>query len=154
MTTIAIRDGIIAADSNMAGGNTRSPPGAISKLILGKRHKVVYAGAGDFALLNSAIHKLEKQRTLPWSGKIDRECDLGLDDDTLLVLTKKHGLIVCEGGGWFRINPGVFYATGSGETAALAAMWCGKTAIEAVEIACKVDTGSTLPVHWRAIADV
>jgi hypothetical protein len=155
MTTIAVRDGIIAADSSITAGSTRSPPGSVSKLILGKRHKVVYAGAGDFSLIHAAVHALERLRTPPWSSKVARECDLSLGDDTiLLVLTKKHGLITFEGEGWYPINSGGFYAIGSGETAALAAMWCGKSAVEAVEIACKVDTGSTLPVLWHAIADI
>jgi hypothetical protein len=40
-----------------------------------------------------------------------------------------------------------FHAIGSGEKAALAAMLCGKRPKDAVEVACKVDAASGLPVH-------
>jgi ATP-dependent protease HslVU (ClpYQ) peptidase subunit len=42
---------------------------------------------------------------------------------------------------------GKFFAIGSGAKAAMAAMYCGKNAVEAVKIACKIDPYSRGPVH-------
>jgi ATP-dependent protease HslVU (ClpYQ) peptidase subunit len=43
------------------------------------------------------------------------------------------------------------YAIGTGAHAALAAMRCGKTAEEAVEIACDIDTNSGPPVQTHML---
>jgi len=155
VTTIAFRAGILAADSSVVTAGTRSPPGMVSKLNLGRRHRAVYGGAGSLSALRAAICALEAKKSLPWVGsRWDRVCDLDLGDDTTLFVLTQDGLFNFEGHGWFRINPGVFCALGSGEAAAVAAMHCGKTAVEAVEIACKVDNNSCLPVQFYSVDDL
>lgn len=57
-----------------------------------------------------------------------------------------------EGKHWFEAT-GDFFAMGSGQVAALAAMHCGASAKKAVEIACKLDAGSALPIHYLNLAN-
>ena len=69
-----------------------------------------------------------------------------LDRDTVIQLTPEGRVFV-----YWQEHPvelhSEFDAWGSGGDVALGALYCGKSAVEAVEIACKVDVNSGLPVN-------
>lgn len=136
MTTIAIDAfGNIAADGRSTCGNEIARDD-IDKLITA--HNRIYALAGPGSLIVPL---------LAWHND-------GADPTKLPVCNKEYGwtLIVLQADGLYTYSDKVPYgyaneyktpvAFGSGQDYALGAMLAGKTAKEAVEIACKVDTGS------------
>lgn len=136
MTTIAYKDGVIAADSLVASDN----------LIVGEVRKIVrvanlLAGASGLASATSAF--------LDWveNGYLD-------DDDIPEWPESFEGFIAHPDGtievfdsfGSHEIKTAI-YASGSGDSVALGAMDAGASAIEAVEIACRRTLGSTPPIQ-------
>lgn len=135
MTTIAIKNGIMAADSRM------TVDGRMSKCIkIFRRHGDILGVAGDDA---PALLFLD------WymSGK-PRPNQLieGNADFHVLVLDKKRRIWLYDK--WCRGEQitAPFYAIGTGADAAMGAMHSGVSARRAVAIACKVDVNSGLPV--------
>lgn len=140
MTTIAVRNGIMAADSRVTsdGENSGTRYFRTEKLFRKGRDLIGLAGESEPGLI-----------FLDWygSGKKDAPGVLidGEADFTALVLTRK-GLF--EYGKYCRgervLEP--FYAIGSGAKAALGAMHMGADARRAVQIACKIDPYSAPPI--------
>jgi ATP-dependent protease HslVU (ClpYQ) peptidase subunit len=149
MTTIAYRDGVLAADSRLtvdygSGARKHTTKKLFRKRITeGKKsYDVIIATAGESS---------PGMVFLDWygSGKPIPDMFLHMGGDfTCLVLTPK-GLyeydVYCRG----ELIEEEFYAVGSGSMAALAAMHCGKSAVEAVRIASRIDpyTGGRIIVE-------
>jgi hypothetical protein len=139
MTTIAYRDGVLAADSRLtvdygSGARKHQCKKLFRKRITeGKKsYDVIIATAGESS---------PGMVFYDWygSGKPIPDMFLHMGGDfTCLVLTPK-GLyeydVYCRG----ELIEEDFYAVGSGAMAALAAMWCGKSALEAVRVAARID---------------
>ena len=140
MTTIAYRGGIIAADSRAtytseaAGSRVHACKKLFRKRVGEgrKAHDVIIATAGETS---------PGMVFVDWygTGKPVPELFLHLGGDfTCLVLTPR-GLfeydVYCRG----EPIEEEFYAIGSGAKAALGAMHAGKSAVEAVRIACRID---------------
>jgi hypothetical protein len=147
MTTIAYRDGVLAADSQVtaesaAGGSRKHTCIKLFRKMVTVKRKtfdVIIATAGE---TSPGLVFIE------WygSGKPIPDVFLHIGGDfTCLVLTPK-GLfeydVYCQPEE-IVLSPYPFYAVGSGTKAAMGAMHCGKSAIEAVRIACKVDPFSS-----------
>lgn len=146
MTSIAYRSGIVACDSRMMDGDTILPL-RVKKIRWGVRNKVIYAVCGSFVDCQAAIDWLE-DGPLPWITKrppVRDAFDLG-DHSSIAVIEPSRRVHFLEGKHWFEVETD-FFAMGSGQVAALAAMHSGASARKAVEIACKLDAGSALPVH-------
>jgi hypothetical protein len=140
VTTIAVRDGIVAADSwathwSEEGGSRRH---VCSKLY----RKRITEGRKSFdVIIATAGETSPGLLFVDWYGsgaeppQMVRE--LG-GDFTCLILTP-HGLY--EADQYCRPDAVLeaFYAVGSGAKAALAAMHCGKSAVDAVRIAARID---------------
>lgn len=134
LTTIAYDGTTLATDSQMSSGNLRF--GKVNKIIKLKDGRR-FAFAGDHALayavadwLNGGT-KPERADSEEHQGII-----VALDGSVVEVSTELRLAPAC-----------VPWAGGSGESIALTAMHCGKTAKEAVEVACKLDKHSGLPVN-------
>jgi len=130
MTTIAIKDGIMACDSQVSTGYTRSML-PYEKVIL---HEEVYYGfAGD-------CHSIDVVK-LYIQGEVTLDDIPDHFNVVYLSLPKKGKPQQC------RIHRGFkssfvlppYYAIGSGSEFALVAMSCGKSATEAVKEAIKWD---------------
>src|SRR5690349_14884757 len=117
MTTIAYRDGELAADSRVTAGDM---------IVSDKRKKV---------------HRLKDGSLVAWSGSVQdaerllRAMRKGmalpkLDDISALHLKTDGTLYEYEGAVWVKQDPG-YYATGSGSPYALAAMDAGAGAKDA-----------------------
>ena len=140
MTTIAYRDGVLAADSRVTVDNGSGARMHTCRKLFRKR---VTEGKKQFeVIIATAGESSPGMVFVDWygSGKPVPEIFLHIDADfTCLVLTPK-GLFeydtFCRGE---EIEED-FYAIGSGAMAALAAMHCGKSALDAVRIAARVDT--------------
>lgn len=140
MTTIAVRDGVIAADSwathwSEAGGARRH---TCAKLY----RKRVTEGRKSFdVIIGTAGESSPGMLFVDWYGSGAEVPRMLLDRDpdfSCLILTPS-GLF--EADEYCRpeavLEP--FYAIGSGAKAALAAMHCGRSAVEAVRIAARID---------------
>lgn len=144
MTTIAFKDGILAADSRStieteAGGCTKHTCAKLFRrtIKIGKRkpYDVVIATAGEVgpALVYVDWYAISAGLGEPPRVLLDHDSDF-----TCLILTP-HGLYEVDK--FCRpdliIEP--FYAIGSGRKEALAVMHHDGTAVEAVRIAAKID---------------
>lgn len=142
MTTIAHRSGIIAADSRETWGDGDSTSNCekLFRKRVGRRDVIIATAGGSYSGMVF----------LDWFGSGKPEpsvlSTLDLEEDfTALVLdrgkvyTANHLCRLVED-----INP--FVAIGSGRKAALAAMYCGRGAREAVAVACKIDPYSAPPI--------
>lgn len=138
MTTIACKDGVMAADSQSTGDYInrvrkihRLPDGSL------------VAGAGTSAAVYAAIQWVH-------AGRYGEPPDL--DGSCLLFLRPDRSLWLADGR-WpeFPLMD-EYVAIGSGGMAAQAAMRLGKSAIEAVRLACQIDDGSSAPVHHLKVA--
>lgn len=137
MTTIAYRDGIVAVDRASFGGGVRMADVIKVRRI---RDKIV-VGAGDLGSLQAFTRWVE--RGMPG----DDQPKLGDDFEGLLW----------DGSAWRwyddHLAPCIwadeFWTLGTGHAVALGALYQGATAVEAIEIACKLDPYSDLPIDFE-----
>src|SRR5690606_5707700 len=125
MTTVAVRDGVMACDSRMTGEFIAQA----HKVIQGEGILVGYCG-DCIAAYAFAEYVAGLSEDKPHNG--------GDDDIELLVLKGRKLFLVDNRLRWFPI-PERYYAIGSGSQAAMVAMHMGATAREAVEMAKRVD---------------
>lgn len=135
MTTIAYRDGVIAADSLVCAGPMRA--GSVTKV---GRSASGHLGGAAGSMDNAAAF-------VAWlmSGAEGELPPRSADFDGLLVNPSGDVFYVGEKGGPVAVS-GPFFAIGSGERFAVAAMEMGATAMRAVEVAVKYDVNSAAPI--------
>src|SRR5579884_857859 len=151
MTTIAIdREArVVAFDSRITSGNeiVYSCP----KVWHSAKHPVIYAGAGSITSMHAIGHYLDHTIPLPWEADqwFDNAMHKTVSDASLAIIHADARVYIFEHPHYYPVTSR-FVTLGSGSQAASAAMLCGRTAAEAVEVACQVDSGSGLPVNvWR-----
>ena len=131
MTTIAYRDGVVAADSrNFIGGWKQPYP---AQKLFRMKDGSVCAVTGDYAVSVSLVRWLETDRT-------EDQPNLG-EGGSVLHFRKGGEIDVYEMSSFFTVKP-EFGAWGSGSPAANAAMFVGADAAKAVEAAAFVDDGT------------
>lgn len=134
MTTIAFKNGVLAADTAMRQGG--SMLGSVVKIV--RRNDGDMAGAAGNANYNGAFIKWflagEKDEP-PKATESDRHMDRGV------IFRKAGGIDVFEPNGAFRCEA-EYYAFGSGMDYALGAMFAGAGAGTAVHAAVKHDPHS------------
>jgi ATP-dependent protease HslVU (ClpYQ) peptidase subunit len=141
MTTIAYRDGVVAADTQM------SESGCAYRT--SKLHRI----AGDIVAVSGEMYPA--QRFLDWYAH--REMTLDFSDDhqfECLIATAGGQVFTVDRNMAFlpvRLFRGGFYAIGSGRDFALAAMRCGKSAVDAVRIAAEFDTCTSTPIDQMKV---
>ena len=157
MTTIAYRDGVIAADSRVTvdseGGGSRvfHCEKLFSKFIKfqGKKQNVVLAGAGEAFAAELFIQNYT-------GGEVEQSIKenflVGDADFTVLLMDSAGSLYEMDRWCHFTKIKDTFYAVGSGAKAALGAMHMGADAYRAVQVACEIDPYTAPPVIYR-IAD-
>lgn len=128
MTTIAYRDGVLAADSLVTEGSSRA--GMADKIGVARRGGF-WGVVGSLCYLNAYLEWLEAEEGKPPEAK-----------ETSLIRVMADGAIRewCEVG-WVDCRA-PFYAFGSGGAYAMGAMAQGATAVQAVHIAIEYDTKS------------
>lgn len=139
MTTIAYRDGVLAADTRLGAGSMRT--GRMIKA-------VALSGGGMAAACGRAVYIrafLDYALSLPF-GMIDGihvppEAASADGDEGLIVATDGQVTLFEEGFGRFVLDA-PFYATGSGARFAMGAMQVGADAIRAIEAAIALDANS------------
>lgn len=129
MTTIAYRDGVLAADTLSSSSGTVA--GYQTKIY--RERGLLLGGAGSVAAF-------ERFRDWIRSGMAG-DCPLQKDIGNMFVITPDGRCTMWCDDGPFRITAD-FWALGSGELLALGAMEVGASAAEAVRAAIKHDTRS------------
>lgn len=142
MTVIAVRNGIIAADSQFNNGN--------NKMLCTKLFRVpdgVLGLAGDSGPGFELLHWLQKH-SCSEPIKTDEYAREGFD----AILVTKSGIYLYEESLAPDVVTGRFFAIGCGGAAAYGAMHMGASACEAVRIACKIDANCGGPVKWMKVS--
>lgn len=132
MTTIAYRDGVLAADRRKGNGWIE---GEATKI-----HRVgewLFAGSGAISEIATA-HRLIEAGV----KEFPKVLDAVKVDDSRVIIIKRNQIFEVQKGGWFTYPVGAFHAWGSGFPPALGAMHMGAGAVRAVEIAMLVDPES------------
>ena len=151
MTTIAYRDGILAADSRLTVDHGSGARKHTCKKLFRKR-----VGEGKKAydvIIATAGESSPGMVFVDWygSGKPVPDLFLHLGGDFLCLVLSPSGLfeydVYCRG----EPIEEEFYAVGSGSMAALAAMHCGKSAIEAVRVASRIDSFTGGRIVYEAL---
>jgi ATP-dependent protease HslVU (ClpYQ) peptidase subunit len=150
MTTIAFKDGIMASDSCISGGGYYGA--SVNKVQRTSAGALIgWCGEADNRAVLTLIDKVKKPAQLPTKQEIaacltDCQVLIAFGPNSLYIVGcdeddsgRYHGYVnVCNLGA---------AAIGSGSHLALGAMLAGKSAREAVSIACKIDNNSKLPVN-------
>jgi hypothetical protein len=150
MTTIAYKNGVIAADSRVtvdseAGGSRNFHTEKLFRRrvnINGIEQEVIMATAGESAPGSLFVEQFGSGKSLPEIRDVFGDSDV---DFTVLLVTQA-GLFEVDK--WCVMEPVYepFYAIGSGAKLAMGAMEAGASAARAVEIACKRDPYTAPPV--------
>lgn len=150
MTTIAYRDGVLAADSretweSEAGGASYSNCEKLFRKVVGRREYLIGTAGGSYLGMVFVDWFKGIGAGFDEPPSILRDAHLEEDFDVLIVArdgvyTANH---LCRP---VRSAGNRFVAIGSGRKAALAAMFMGASAAKAVAIACKVDPFSAPPI--------
>jgi ATP-dependent HslUV protease subunit HslV len=134
VTTIAYKDGVVAADTQITtGGGWR----ASSVQKIHRAGPYIFGGCGDLGDLE--MFRSWVKKGLPGAAPIftddDSECFIIMPDRSIVCLLSK-GKVMREYAD--------YYAWGSGCRFAIGAMACGASAEDAVRIAAKHDCGTGL----------
>lgn len=150
MTTIAFKNGVIAADSRVTvtseegGARNFNTKKLFRKTVQieGKPTDVILATAGESAPGSLFVEAWGTGKSLPEIRELFTYSEA---DFSILVVTAE-GLFEVDK--WCVLEPVYepFYAIGSGSKLAMGAMEAGASAQKAVEIACKRDPYTALPV--------
>lgn len=142
MTTIAYSGGVMASDTQVTSGNRKLRACKVRRLKDGG----LVGGTGNLAhilkIFRWAEGGLRRGNRPEFNGDgADAECLLVKGDGTIWLLDEELEPMQFE-------DP--FLAIGSGGPYAMAAMECGRTPEEAVEVAAKFDAATSGPVQvWR-----
>lgn len=141
MTTIVYRGGVMAADSRAYAGYNAA---------LGAKTKIRRLLPSGTLLGCSSMQPGLAEAVLDWYARGARPAaapQRGEGRFTLLVV-KPDGRALFANDGFYLSGPiaAPFFAIGSGEGVAQGALHAGCSALQAVEIACKVDVWSTPPI--------
>lgn len=142
VTTIAFRNGVFAADSQVT---VQTDEGGSRKFRCEKLYRKETKD-GAHVIIATAGESSPSLIFVDWYGSGKRPPkEIAGTDFTCLVL-RRDGLF--EYDGYCRGDKVLedFYAIGSGAKAALGAMHMGATAEQAVEIACRIDPYSAPPI--------
>lgn len=135
MTTIAYRDGILAADTALSRGGTHMV--AVTKIVR-RADGDMAAVAGIASLIGPFFEWFlgGEDGDPPTVPDEDNSCPTGM------IFRAAGHVEVYEAGGWYRMNPNPYMAIGSGRDVALGAMHAGARPQEAVEAAIVHDHGT------------
>jgi len=131
MTVIAWDGTTLAADKRVSFGNTL---GTVTKISYIKEHRAIIGVCGSISqLMDFAAWYITGQNIETYPKNFLN------DDNPQAIVIKDDVVYIYEKSPFPMYIESPFFAIGSGRDFAIAAMHCGKTAQEAVEIACLYD---------------
>lgn len=151
MTTIAIKDQIIAADTQLTVDDTKI---ISSDKITILNKNTIFAGAGDSTAIIIAERFFRQE---DWESKFDQRPVLEKreKDDTPLdaILIYKGETYLVDGSLVPEPLRHPYYAVGSGWKFAMAGMFTGMSAVSAVEFASEFDVYTNNKVRWLNVKE-
>jgi ATP-dependent protease HslVU (ClpYQ) peptidase subunit len=144
LTTIAIKDGVVASDSQVTGNFKFKCNNKIRRVKSGPYKGYVFCASGRFDLLDRAMAQVE-------SGEFSPLCAGDDEDGGAYVLVGPRRVYCLEADKMIPFQVSRMFATGSGQQFAMAAMLAGKSAADAVRIAAKLDPFTSGPVRTLAV---
>lgn len=141
MTTIAYKDGIMAADTQVTQGD----------MVGGYVQKVHLIGG---YLVGAAGRLADLQELLTFVESGEKTAPENMSPDLQALIVDKHGDVTVFENGKFLQYEAPFYTLGSGGAIAAGVMSKGFGAVEAVEAAMELDVFSGGEVHVGTITDL
>lgn len=130
MTTIAYKNGVLAADTRCTIEDVIDP--SQHKKVFRFKNGALIGLAGDTGVMMNVLKKLRRDPEDFETIKVDKK-------DLNAIYVKPNGKVFeRDDNGWIPITA-KYAATGSGYLAALVAMRCGKSAVQAIKIAMEFD---------------
>lgn len=146
MTTITLRDGVLAADSRVTNAG-RVVPGAATKLYR-LPHGMAAAVFGSCGAAMALVRWLEKQPDAPGGGiDLDGDDRPAIGDGRLVLVMPDGAVVLFEESSWSYEPPSEYHAWGSGAEVALGALAMGASSDRAVAIAALYDPYTGGPVE-------
>jgi ATP-dependent protease HslVU (ClpYQ) peptidase subunit len=128
MTTVAYRNGVLAADSLVTTGDTKLPE--LKRKVWKLRDGRLFGGAGDSETIEYLKASINDGVEAPKLSGVEA------------ILVDTYGAVtIYEGKAWVRVSS-PYVALGTGSTIALTAMWMGADAKTAVKAGIKFDRNS------------
>lgn len=140
MTIIAYRDGVLASDTLVTVGSRR----------FSHIQKIHSLSGWLYAVAGSPASVMVVKNWIMAGANLDAKLDFDKSDCSAIVINNADGqtYFADETNQYFMREHQPFYALGSGASSAHGAMLMGATAIEAVNIAKKVDVYSGGATHF------
>lgn len=135
MTTIAYDGKTLCTDSLVTAGS----------LAFGSGQKLFRLESGAVLAICGSMHA--SHDVMLWLDGRASQPSLSPEEEVVALLLEPDGTAWEYGKGLRRFPACVPWAGGTGEVIAMTAMRCGKTAREAVEIACEMDVNSRGPIQ-------
>lgn len=146
MTTVALKDGVIAADRLITNRD----------IVVGLQKKLFVATGPGGPYVHASVGECGHDDAVGlWIARgmsLSEIPDIGEHGHAVVVW--RAGLRILTDGVMFEPGEAPFHAWGNGRDIALGAMAAGASAEEAVEIACRFDVYSRGPVDVIRIADL
>lgn len=150
MTTIAVRAGVIAADSRETlstdEGGDRVTSHECQKLFRFAAGTARESICGTYGMSSAGLVFLDWYESSLKAKRRPKAPQFDVEDDFGVVVLTRSGLWHYDRFCRPEQLTNEFYAFGSGAKAALGALWAGAAAEEAVKIACRIDPWSAEPV--------
>lgn len=154
MTTIVLKDGVIAADGQATAGNY-SLHHRCNKLHVSIKHQAIFGLAGDPTVGMKIIRQIEHLSKLPWDISGGEILFHEAGEDVEILVAQKDGRVFEIGGvSWTEVTGEEFHGIGSGSPIAFGAMFAGADAIEAIAAAARFDAATGGVVRSFALKDI
>ena len=154
MTTIAYKDGVIACDSRLSNGSEYQE--GVRKI--GRTDRFLFGYAGRLGGMRPAFDwVLDIEHDIEDTGDLYKHADdLFIDDSegTILLADYAGSVWTMSGGVYMTEHPRGWESMGSGGTYACGAMMHGASAVEAIEVAVKLDVYSGGDIHQLKLTSI
>lgn len=142
MTTIAYKDGIIAADSQLTIDDVKVISSDKIKIL---NKDTIFAGAGDSSMVILAERFFAQS---DWEEKLNARPEIPEKKSVEGILISKGRVFIVDSDLIPDLLNHPFYAVGSGWKFALAAMHTGLSAVDAVAFAAEFDVNTNNKIRW------
>jgi len=144
VTTVAVSNGVVAADSQITGNFKFPWNGKVRRIESGPYAGWIFCAAGRLDFVPVAHSQV-------LSGEFSPLCGTDDDDGGSYLLVSRSRVMCLEADKMIPYPVSKTFAIGSGCKYAMAAMACGKTPAEAVKVASKFDPFTSGPVRTLTV---
>lgn len=155
MTTIAFRNGIVAADSRCTGAGGLIYPDRPEKAGIIEKHGLIYGFAGPVFRGFHVVRQLTALDRMPWDSGKPFLLEQGEGDEEIEFFVVNHqGRIFQFYSTLWGETRADYIALGSGCVAAMTAMYMGADAERAIEVAAAMDCQTGGSIHTFKVSNL